>query len=261
MMRRVWTAYGIELAKAFRSRATYAGPLLLLLGVFGALFVRPFARDAVSDYAFVSFATVTVLHGLGLFVTLIYCSGLVASEYTGTLRVVMVRPIHRHEFLCAKLLHGMTYTLTLTALTAVAAWGVAWLLGDLRDVGSGGEQAFSASQMRAAYLFGALASLPPQWAAVAFALLVSVCVRNALSAAVLTVGLWLLMDFAKYPLHLDRFIFSSYLETPWEVFKAHCDGLEASWLVALREGLAASVAGIGICFGAAVLVFHRRNLA
>lgn len=260
-MGRVWTAYGIELAKALRSKGAYAGPLLLLLGALGALLARPISRDSVSDYAFVSFTTVTLLHGLGLFVTLIYCSGLVASEYTGTLRVVMVRPLHRYEFLLAKLLHGMTYALALTVITAVAAWGLAWTFGDLRDVGSGGEQAFSASQMRSAYLLGALASLPPQWAAVAFALLVSVCVRNALSAAVLTVGLWLLMDFAKYPLHLDGMLFSSYLETPWGVFEAHCDGLDAPWLAAIREGLLASLAGIGICFGAAALTFQRRNLA
>ena len=32
------------------------------------------------------------------------------------------------------------------------------------------------------------------------------------------VGIWFLADALKYPLHIDRYVFSTYLETPWRVF-------------------------------------------
>ena len=260
MISRIWAALLLELTKALRSRGAYVGPLLLTVATAVTVIFRPLSRDSVSDYGFVCFATVTILHGPGLLLTLVYCSGLVAGESGGTLRSVLVRPILRHEFLTAKLLYGMTYTTVLTALTASVAWSLAWFLGDLQDISSGGQQVFSANEMREAFLLGALFSLPAQWAAVAFALLGSVCLRNAVSAAIVTVGAWLLLDICKYPLHLDAYLFSTYLERSWDVFQARCDGLEASWAPLLRQGLPAALAGLFVCFGGAVFAFRRRDL-
>ena len=79
MIHRIWRAFSCELMKATRLKSTYAGPVLVTIAVFGALLVQPVARDGISDYAFIAYATPMALNLLGLLLIVIYCAGLVSS--------------------------------------------------------------------------------------------------------------------------------------------------------------------------------------
>lgn len=262
MIGRIWTAYRVEIEKAVRQKSTYAGPALVLCAVGATLLMRPIAAEGPSSYAFVGCATRLALDLLGLLLVLTYCAGLLSSELaSGTIRVVLVRPLRRWEFVAAKLLLGLSYAVLLLLVTAGASWGAAFALGELAGVSYGGELQFTAQQMHRAYLLGMALALAPTFAAVAYALFFSALTRNTAAAVSLSVGLWLAVDIVKHPLGLAPYLFTSYFETPWRVFSDRCDALNPAWAPAAQQCLLASVPA-GVLFAAAAcLILSRRNLS
>ncbi len=261
MIRRIWTAYTVELIKARRLWFTYIGPVLVVLAVLGAPLLRPIERDGVSDYGFIAYATPVALNLLGLVLLLTYCAGLISSELSGgSIRMVLVRPLRRCEFLAAKLLLGMTYAVVLTVLVGMTSWLLAFTFGELAGVSYGGEVIYTAGQMRNAYLLGMLLSLVPQFAAVAYALMLSTFTRNTGAAIGAAIGLWIVLDTLKHPLRISPYLFSTYLEVPWKVFSNYGEMLDASWLPAVKYGLATSVASFVLFAFIAGCTLSRRNL-
>ena len=262
MIARIYAAYVVEITKMTRLKFTYAGPALAALSVFGALFTHPIQRDGASDYAFIAYATSMALNLIGLILVLMFCAALVSSELgSGTIRMVLVRPLRRREFLAAKLLAGITYAVTLSAVVAVTVWGVAYVFGDLTGVQYGGDLVYTDSAMRATYFLAILLNLFPQIAAVAYALMISTLTRSTAAAIGVTVVAWLLLDTVKYPLHIAPFVFSTYMESSWQLFLDRCNALEGSWFPDLQYSILTSLVSTIVFFLVAVYALARRNLS
>lgn len=262
MIRRVYTAYMVEITKAIRLKFSYVAPLLVVLVIGAALLTHPVERDDTSDYDFIAYATPLALNVLGFMLLLIYCASLVSSELgSGTIRMVLVRPLRRREFLAAKLLIGMTYATGLSLLAAITAWGLAYALGDLTGVRYGDEVVFTDSEMRVTYALALVLNLFPQFAAVTYAILVSTCTRSTGASVGITIGLWLLADSVKYPLRVAPFLFSSYMESSWQVFANRCNALDTQWFPAAQYGIISSIAAAILFFSIALYVLSRRNLS
>ncbi len=245
-----------------RLKQTYIGPLLLLALVLCTPLVHETAWTGNGAYRFVGFVTPTAMGLLGLLFELIFCAGLVAPELgNGSIRQVLVRPLRRHEYVLSKLLVGMSYATLLTGLVSAASWAMALLLGELRGVTYGGDLVFTAGEMRNAYALGLLLALAPQWAAAAYAVMISTLTRSPVGAVSMAVGSWFVLDLAKYPLHVDRVLFSSYMESPWQVFVQCCEGMESGWFPMAGYCLGSSGAAFVLCAAVAMATMQRRNLS
>ncbi len=260
MIKRIGRAYLVEVAKASRRRFTVAGLLLVVLVVVCLPLAKPITHGNPSAYAFIAYATPLALNLVGLLLLVIFSSSLFASEFGGSIWLALVRPIHRSDLLLAKLALGMTYAFVMTATVATASWGLAYGFGDLEGVTYGGETLFTQSDMAVCYMYGFLLALLPQFGAVAYAVFVSVCVRSATSALGASVGIWLLMDVVKHPLRIAPYIFTSYVETPWEVFLRRCDGIDSGWWPVSGYTIATSLASITIFTVLSALVLARRDI-
>ena len=262
MIARILRAYRAEVLKGVRLRQAWAGPVVLLAALGMAPLMHPVVRDGRSDYDFIALVTPATLNLLGFLLLLAGCASLIAQEIgSGSIRLFLVRPIRRSEYLLAKFLAGATYAVMLTAITAAGTWGIAWALGELHGVAFGGELVHTSEAMAQAYVIGAALSLLPMLAGVACALLASVCTRSSGTAVTVTVGFWLVMDMIKHPLGIDAYVFTTYLEAPWQIFINRCDGLDAAWMP-----MAGWCAGVSLCtaipaLALAVLVLHRRNFS
>jgi ABC-type transport system involved in multi-copper enzyme maturation permease subunit len=251
----------VELAKAARQKFTYLGPLLVIFAVLVTPLAHPIVKDGQGDYEFVAFATPLALDFLGLLFLIVYCAGLISSELgNGSVRMALVRPLLRHEYLLAKLLVGLTYAVLLTAVGAGASWAVARVLGDLNGVSYAGETLYSSRHMALTYLCGAVMSLAPLFATVAYAVMISTLTRNNGAAIGSAVGIWLLIDAVKHPLRIAPFLFTSYVEAPWQVFTDCCGGLESSWFPAGYYCLGTSAAAFCVFLAVAWYVLNRRDL-
>ena len=261
MIARVWNAYCVEVDKALRRKLTYAGPLLVTIAMGLMPLMREIARDGVGDYGFVAFATPVVLNLLGLFFLLTYCAGLISTELgSGTICLVVVRPLRRQEFVLAKLTLALTYATFLVVLTAALSWGMALAFGDLAGVSFGGEMLYTNMDMLTAYLLGVALSLPPLYAAAAFAVMISSLTRSSGAAVACTIGIWLLIDTVKHPLRIAPYLFSTYIETPWNVFAGRCNGLDYTWSPAVWYLLGASLAALCIFSAVSMAALSARSL-
>jgi len=262
MMQRIWTCYLFEMYKTIQYQHAAMGPVLVLVTVLCAPMLYPIAQDGSADYGFIAYITPLALNFLGFLLLLIYSAGLVAGEIgSGTLRQVLIRPVRRQEILFAKFLNGVSYAVLLTVIVGASSWSMAALLGDLNGVSYGGELIYSKEEMSRAYLAGALLSLAPQIAGVAYALLISTLTRSALAAATSAVGLWIVLDLVKYPLGIEKFLFTTYLEQPWVVFSARSDAMDAAWFPMLWQSLVVSLVFTVAALSAAGLVLNRRNFS
>lgn len=262
MIGRIWTAYTVEVLKALRQWPPFAGPWLVALAVLAGLLARPIVRDGVADYGFVAYVAPLALNSLGFLVLLVYCAGLIATEmHDGSIRLLLVRPVRRVEFFLAKLFFAMTYALLLAVVAGGLAWLLPYVLGDLRGVHFGGELVFTDAEMAGAYAIGLALSVAPLFAGAAFALMFSALTRSTTLAAMASVCLWILADLAKYPLGIERYVFTTYLEAPWEVFANRTEGIDAAWFPAVPLCLATCGATFLVCTVLGVFVFGRRNFS
>ncbi len=226
MMGRIWTAYLVEWSKSLRLKRSYLWLLLVALAIGCSPFLRPVVGDSVGDYGFIAYVTPLAMNVLGFFLVLAFTAGLISTEMaSGTIRMVLTRPIHRWEWVVAKLMAGLTYALIMMTLVSILSWAIVWVLGDLSGVTYGGELLSSHGEMVSAYTFGFFLSFFPIAAGVAFALAISTLTRSPISSVMATVGLWLALDFLKTPLGIDAYIFTTYLEMPWQHFADRCDGI------------------------------------
>lgn len=260
-LQRIRVAYGVELIKAIRLRQTYVGPALLFLMVILSPLAHPLRQDTMGDYAFIAYVTPLALNFLGYVLLLTYVGGLIATEMDrGTLRMVLLRPIHRCEIYLAKLLLGCSYSLLLTLVVGLSSWGMVMTFGDLYGVQVGGVLRYTSDEMLWAYLGGALLVLLPQWAGVSLGLLFSSLTRSTGTAVSLSVGTWIALDLIKYPLGIDHLVFSTYLESPWHVFISQCDGLDGRWFpMAGYAVVTSAVVALGTT-ALGLFLFSRRNL-
>ena len=261
MIGRIWTAYRFEVEKAVRRKFTYVGLILVVIAAASALLIRPVVNDGESDYAFIAYATPIALNLLGLLLLVTYCAGLVSTELgSGSICLVLLRPIRRYEFLIAKMLLGVTYAAMLTAVVAAVTWGIALAFGDLTGVAYGGETVFTGADVLTAYLLGALLVIVPQAAVAAYAVMMSTLVRSTGAATGGAVGVILAIDIVKHPLHITPFVFTTYLEAPWRVFVSRCDGIEASWFPETTYLLLTSVISMIAFMAIAIFSLSRRDL-
>lgn len=76
----------------------------------------------------------------------------------------------------------------------------------------------------------------------------------------MSLATWIVLDLVKYPLGIDAFVFTSYLETPWDVFSSRCDGLDATWFPSTLYCLLSSFFVIITTTALGIALFCRRNL-
>ncbi len=274
MLQRIWILYTVELQKAVRMKQTFAGPLLLGMLVLCAPLLHSASRhystayDQIANqgYALIAFITPAVLGLPALLLILLFSASLISPElHSGSLRQIFVRPVRRHEYVIAKFLLGCSYALLLLGITALLSWTLAYSLcllsgSRLSGITFGGELLYSTTQMRNAYLLALLLSLAPCCATAAFGLMISSLTRNTVQAISFAIGAWLIMDAVKYPLHIDRYIFFSYFEKPWQIFVQQSNGTDGFWFPMTWECLSASVIATLLCTAAAILAMERRNV-
>jgi ABC-type transport system involved in multi-copper enzyme maturation permease subunit len=258
---RIWNAYRVELSKAARSRYTWLLPLLLIGAISLMPLTHPLARDGAADYRFVAYATRAAVNVLGLIMLVAYAASVISTEIgSGTACMSLLRPVRRHEFVAAKLLLTFTYAALIAVVAGGTSWAIAAVFGDLTGVSYGGEAVYSNLSMVKAYLLGLVLAFFPLCASAAYGVMVSSTTRSTGAAVGTAVGVWVALDVVKYPLGIAPFLFSSWVEAPWDVFAGRADGLDPAWLPDAAIVVAVSLVWTVVFSAAAAFFVWRRNL-
>ena len=261
-MGRILSAYQSEIDKALRNTLPYIGAVLMLAMIGVAALVRPLAVDSESDYDFLAFAVQMSLNVLGFLIVLLFSSSLVSPELaSGSIRMMLVRPLRRTEFVAAKILAGMTYAVVLNLLVLGAAWLVAAWWGELIGVYYGAELLHGDQAMAGAYAAAAGLALLPQFAGVALGVCLSACTKNTAAAIGGAIGIWGLLDAIKYPLHIEQFVFTTYLERPWMLFSDMANGIAVDWTPVVIHAVVVSLVTWAVFSALAAMLVSRKDLS
>ncbi|MBI2423388.1 MAG: ABC transporter permease subunit [Candidatus Hydrogenedentes bacterium] len=261
MLRRILITYGVELQRSLGSRQYLAGLLLIATALAAAPFVHPIESPGAGAYPYIAYVTPLVLNFLGFVLIQIFAAAQISGDMsTGAIRLMLVRPIRRAEYYLAKFGLCLTYVLLLTGITAAGTWGCAAVWGTLHGVHYGGQLVASHHELAMTYLWAFLLGILPQCAGLCVALFFSALMRSSTAAAAFTLGTWIVLDIIKYPLGIEKLVYSSYLEAPWQVFAERVDAMEGAWTPMAYYCAGTSAATMLVFALAAMAVLQRRNL-
>lgn len=140
-MTRVFRCYLVECAKLGRQKLPWVGLVFAAAAAaLAAWFNAQTAADGQGAPLPVNgfrFFAIGVRYGLamGVMFLMLVAGLIVASESgQGTLKMILVRPLHRHDIFGAKVLAAFAYAMVLLVVVAAVAFGVAAGCSDFADV-------------------------------------------------------------------------------------------------------------------------------
>ena len=261
-----------ELIKASRLKLTYLGiffavlPVLLWIKV-----VQAFGEEQnLNAFLFIATAVQASLTGIVPIFIVIFSALLVASESTaGTLRLILTRPVTRLQFLTAKLIIALGYTLLLLVLnfaTAILIAGIKYGFSNLVSSVSGVPDSTGSLRLWGYMLASILLSFFPLVGFAIFGFCVSVLARNVGHAVGFAVGIILGVQSIKHLLCFGSFSFADYwFATYVEVPLAQMIDLIGGYSIAFFSPRLVQTLVISMIYNVclvliAFIVFHRRDL-
>ena len=236
---RILKLYFNELSKVVRQPFPYVALALLFLAPF--LLVRNaenIVETVPSGFEVVYISTFAGLTTLIPLLVVIFCSTLVAHEIaTGTARALLARPVSRFEFLTAKLMIGITFgAMALLFFAGSAAVSSIGLYAFTDSVDSfDGSLIFTKEKLFLELFISLVVSMLPIIATVTYGVMISVLMRNAITAAGTAVGIILTIDIIKHALQfgeldLSLYTFNSHLDAALKIGQSFALGIDTvSW--------------------------------
>lgn len=242
---RIGLAFQAECHKSLRLKSLWIAPLLLGLCVVVVSLRYPLAESTSVRHLYLADVLPLVTNLLGFALLLLFAANQIAGERAGgTLRQLILRPIGRVEWFAAKFLASLAYGAWLTLTAALVAWARAAMAGPMSGIVLGGEVLFTEFAMLESLVLGLALGFLPLAAGAAVAMAVSTLTRSTAAASAIVLGGWFALDAIKYPLGIDRYVFTSYLDTGLKVFAARCEGFDAPWAPEAHWAIAVCMATI-----------------
>jgi ABC-type transport system involved in multi-copper enzyme maturation permease subunit len=253
-----------EIYKLMKQKFTYFSIIcvigIIVLWGIGANYFFPEGTNPGSGYLFLLLSTQTSISFVGVILILIFCSMLISAETsTGTLQMILINPISRLEFFIGKAIAGMIFSFILfisTILTALIIGGIHFGYGDYVE---GEITLFTKGEifLNIFYCFSLL--LIPLFAFCCYGLLISVFTSNVGSAIGFSVGSILFLDVIREKLNLSRFLFQSYIETPFEIVKNVTEGFDINWKPDIFSCIGVPAIWIIFCLCIGFLFLSRKD--
>ncbi len=237
MFGRIGRAFKNELIKYGTTKFLYLGlALSAALPLFCSEGFKQLGADrGLNGFNFLANSAQVALTSLIPAFALIFASVLVASETArGTYRDVLSRPIGRAEFLTAKFLTASLYLLALVSVNFIVALMVAKFKYGIGAVVEDNEVIVSSGRFLRALIFAYVLEMFPLLSVTAFGFFISTLSRTLVGAVGFTLGIYLGIEPFKFLIpigstHLDRYLFSSYLDVPFGILNDLAGGVEISW--------------------------------
>ncbi len=204
------------------------------------------------------------------FMVLLYAASSVAGEATaGTLKLVLVRPIGRIQFVLAKAVFLVLFALLLALLVSTAAWILGYNLGgygDIMEMGLGDDMLVRLEAERVADkpLTALAMCVLPLLAYGMLGLLISTLTTNsatAVTSAVLVCMPLLYILPVAFP-ESEAYLFTHYATHYLDLAAEFAKGFDERWdFELLQPGLIVPPVYVLVLLGAALVIFRRKDVA
>jgi ABC-type transport system involved in multi-copper enzyme maturation permease subunit len=269
MVRRILRALENELVKSVSTKFLYLGIILCAALPFFCSegFKQMGLDDDLNGFSFITNSTQAAMTSLIPMFILIHASLLIVTETSnGTFRDILVHPLSRTEFLTAKVLTGLIYILVLISVNLLSAIIICIWRYPFDTIIEDGEILVSSLKLVSSLSVAYLIVLLPLAGVFSFGFFISSISRSFIGSIGFSLGIYIGIEPFKFLIpigehHLDRYLFSSYLDAPFSILNDLAAGMEISWnspKISWCIGL--SVFSMLIFFISSFLIFLRRDL-
>jgi len=252
-----------ELAKAVRRKLPYFGFLAVGLVCVVTYFVagQLSSSAAANGWGYVSFSMQLVSTDIGPIFIVVFAAMLLAEETgTGTIRAALAAPVHRWELYLAKAIVGMMYMIAISTAGVLFSIAFAKIHYHFGPVGDSLGVVYSRSHALKQFLFGIALSWIPLTGLVMYALLISTMIRTAGAAVAVGISTLFLIDFTKYLVGLDPYIFTRDINYAWLTLQQLAQAMDFQWRPQVWRMVTLSTLSALITFMCGLIIFVRQDL-
>jgi len=252
-----------EIAKAARRALPRFG--LFAVGLVSVIiyFVAGQLSSAATTNAwgYVGFSMQMIFSDIGPVLVIAFAARLVAEETgAGTIRAALAAPVRRWEFFLAKAVMGLIYMMILSATALLCSVALGSIHYHFDAVTDSAGVVCSRTQALQGLLAAYALSWIPLTALVMYGLLISTVIRNTGAAVSVGISSLFLIEFTKHLAGLDPYIFTRYIDYPWQVLQQLSQGMDYQWRPEVWSMILLSTVSALVTFGAGLIIFVKQDL-
>jgi ABC-2 type transport system permease protein len=222
-----------EFVKLIKNKINYiyfsAILIIAICSYFGIKLLEN-SNSPTTGYSYVLLSLQTFFSTVMPFMLLLFSASIVSSEKsTGTIRNILATGCSKNQFLISKIIVSFLFQLILTVIVAIISILVGYLTFGFTDIREESFLIMTQQQFWIQFLVAYGILSVALFAVTAFGIMISTIAHNVISAITLAISSYIVMEGVKAKLHIENFIFSTYIEFPLNIVSEFVEGFYPSW--------------------------------
>lgn len=253
----------IEFYKILKNKVNFIYIFIIVaFGVASLFGMQLFEKtnNANSGYTFLLFYLQTLSNTILPIMLLLFASSTISSEVTfGTIRNILVSGCSKTQFLISKIFASLIFQLILMFVAAILAIIFSYLFFGLGNITEDSFMIISKSQFWVNFFIAYILLIISLFAATSFGIFISTLIRNTVSSVTVAIGTYILIEGIKTKLHIENFVYSTYIEWPLNTISELSEGFYASWVPKIFSYLLVSFSWIILSLILSALIIKKRD--
>ena len=253
----------IEIIKVSKDKLNYIY-LIVLMGTLLAstigIDLMGGTKSSTAGYKYLIFSLQSLSVTLLPIILLAFSCNTISSEITnGTIRNILVATHSKTNFLISKVIISLLFQLLLMFVTGISAILIGHFLCGFGDIAEDGvllmsKYSFWITFFKSYFLLFLVLSIST-FLGTAIALILP----QNLNALAFSILLYFALETIKTPLHIENYVFSSYIDVPLNLLSEQIEGFQTNWQQKINPLMIVSTAWISLCLIISFLILKRRE--
>lgn len=251
----------VEIIKLVKNKINYIYILFAIIAVLSSV-VGMEILDGHSNrgYSYLLLSLQLLATSILPILLLIFASTIISTEISSkTVRNILVSNPSRNHFLVSKITASLIFQLTLMTIAAITGIIFGHLLFGFGDIVEDGFLIMKQHRFWITFImsYGLLfLSLLP---AISLGIFISIISKNIISSIVISIGSYILLEAIKVKLHIENYIYSTYIGFPLSTLEELVEGFTSSWTPKLYNFLIVDFPWISVPIILSFLVINRQE--
>lgn len=250
-----------EIVKLIKNKTNYIYIIVILSAVIASFLGARVIGDSdnsFTGYSYILFSLQTLSTTMLPFMLLLFASNMISSEKTsGTIRNILASGCTKAQFLISKILVSFIFQLALMVIALLSTVIISFMLFGFGNLTEDGFMIMSQYQFWAQFFTAYVLLAIVLFAVISFGLMISTIVQNNVSAITTAIGVYILLEGIKTKLHIENFVYTSYIDFPLRIISERTEGFPLSWTPTLYYYLLVSMLWIFLSIFISFLVIRR----
>ena len=222
-----------EIFKLLKHKTTYVYIIFVLMAIisssFGIKFIEG-TNNANNGYSFIIFSLQTLSTTILPFILLMFATNTISSEKaSGTIRNILASGCSKNQFILSKLISSFVFLLILLIIAAIAAVIIGSMSFGFGNLGEDGLVSITPFQFWSLFITAYAILAIVLFAGISFGIMVSTITQTTISAIVVAISSYMVLEGIKTSLRIENFIYSSYIEFPLDRIGNMVEGFPTTW--------------------------------